>query len=215
MIILKCSKKDSLKFISHIELLRHMARIIRRADIPIKFSQGFNPHPLMFFSPPIVLGVNSSCEYIALDSPMDKNEVLKRYNSVVPEGMKASKSFCVLKNPNLAYKIEQSDYLLNTQFEGICFSDACVVSYKKKGEIVSEDIASKIFGYYPKDDKLVLRLATGAKNLRVDRVIEHINDEFSRNVELSEIEKFCQYVIVDGKTVDVDSFLESIECDIN
>ena len=67
MITLKYRKSGNAVFISHIDTLRGMVRAIRRAEINMAYSKGFNPHMLLFFSPPLALGVNSEAEYVTAD----------------------------------------------------------------------------------------------------------------------------------------------------
>lgn len=86
MIVLKYRKTGSVCFISHIDLLRHMDRVIRRGKIAVKYSQGFNPHALMFFSPPLSLGISSTAEYLSIDSDENAQEVFEKYNSAVQIG---------------------------------------------------------------------------------------------------------------------------------
>ena len=52
MIVLRYSRLGTRRFISHIDVLREFGRIVRRADIPVGYSGGFNPHALLFFAPP-------------------------------------------------------------------------------------------------------------------------------------------------------------------
>lgn len=56
-----------LRFISHLELLRIMERTFRRAELPLKFSQGFNPHPKIAFAYPLSVGVSSSYELMDVE----------------------------------------------------------------------------------------------------------------------------------------------------
>ncbi len=66
MLTLKYCKAGSACFISHIDLLRHVSRILRRAGITVNYSQGFNPHALVYFSPPLGVGVSSVAEYLTI-----------------------------------------------------------------------------------------------------------------------------------------------------
>ena len=60
MIVLRYTRLGTRRFLSHIDVLRDFGRIVRRADIPVGYSGGFNPHALLFFSPPCV-SVFSHC----------------------------------------------------------------------------------------------------------------------------------------------------------
>lgn len=64
---LKFSKTGMGKYISHLDLLRTFTRAIHRANLPVKYSQGFNPHQLITFSLPLALGVTSETEFVDID----------------------------------------------------------------------------------------------------------------------------------------------------
>lgn len=56
------SKKDNLIFISHLDLMRLFSRALRRTGCPIKFTQGFNPHPKFSIKRALKLGIESDNE---------------------------------------------------------------------------------------------------------------------------------------------------------
>ncbi len=64
---LKFSKLGMGKYISHLDLLRTFTRAIHRANLPVRYSQGFNPHQLITFSLPLALGVTSETEFVDID----------------------------------------------------------------------------------------------------------------------------------------------------
>lgn len=210
MIVLKYTKSLDARFISHIDLLKHIGRILRRAGIPVKHSQGFNPHALLFFSPPMVLGVNSYAEYVAIDTDMKGEEVFERFNNSVPDGLKAINWFKSAKNPNIQGKSVSADYVLDVDFFEFEFKDGFEITYKKKDEMVSEDIARKIVGIFNADGRLGVRLASGNNNLRVDRLATGLNEKYGKDIKISTIAKIAQYVDVDGKEIDVDEYLKTI-----
>lgn len=59
---LKFSRGEELKYISHLDLMRCWERILRRASIPIAYSEGFNPHPRLSLAAPLPIGVTSDGE---------------------------------------------------------------------------------------------------------------------------------------------------------
>ena len=80
---LKFSKTGMGKYISHLDLLRTFTRAIHRANLPVRYSQGFNPHQLITFSLPLALGVTSETEFVDIDfedtiSPREIGEALNR-----------------------------------------------------------------------------------------------------------------------------------------
>ena len=59
---IKYAKGESVKYVSHLDTLKTFTRAARRADLPLKYSQGFNPHPHMVFGLPSSVGMMSVCE---------------------------------------------------------------------------------------------------------------------------------------------------------
>ena len=64
---LKFSKLNMAKYISHLDLLRCFTRSIMRAELPVKYSNGFNPHQKITFSLPLSIGVTSDSEFVDID----------------------------------------------------------------------------------------------------------------------------------------------------
>lgn len=76
-------------YISHLDLTRSMSRALKRAQIPIWYTEGFNPHPYMTFALPLSLGIESLCEAmdIKIDGEMDNNQIKEKLSSTMPEGV--------------------------------------------------------------------------------------------------------------------------------
>lgn len=58
------SKKGYAKYISHLDLQRAMMRLLRRAEIPLWMTQGFNPHPYLNFCSPLSVGIEGENELL-------------------------------------------------------------------------------------------------------------------------------------------------------
>ena len=50
------------KFISHLDIMRFWERALRRAQIPLAYSEGFSPHPRISLAAPLPVGVTSEAE---------------------------------------------------------------------------------------------------------------------------------------------------------
>lgn len=87
---LKFTKGNEVKYISHLDLMRTFMRAVRRANIPIAYSGGFNPHPEMSFGAPLSVGVISLAEYvdITLAKEMALQEIIDGLNQSMPVGIK-------------------------------------------------------------------------------------------------------------------------------
>lgn len=83
---LKFSKLGMGKYISHLDLLRAFTRAIHRAELPVRYSQGFNPHQLITFSLPLALGVTGEGEFVDIDfeDGTDPAKVIKGLNKCLP-----------------------------------------------------------------------------------------------------------------------------------
>ncbi len=57
------SKTGALRFISHLDWMRMLFRLIGKAELDTVFTQGFSPHPKVSLCPPLPLGVESVCEF--------------------------------------------------------------------------------------------------------------------------------------------------------
>lgn len=89
IIRVKFTKLGYLKYLSHLDLVRLFTRSFSRAELPIKYTEGFNPHPKFSFGNPLSLGVESLAEYmeLELEEELEPTEVMDRLNRVLPEGI--------------------------------------------------------------------------------------------------------------------------------
>lgn len=61
------TKGDRVKYISHLDFIRCFNRAFKRANIPVKYSNGFNPHILLNIALPCPVGVSSVCEMLDIE----------------------------------------------------------------------------------------------------------------------------------------------------
>ncbi len=90
---LKFSKMGMGKYISHLDLLRTFTRAIHRANLPVRYSQGFNPHQLITFSLPLALGVTSETEFVDIDfeDGTNSDDIMTALNKNLPPDIKILK----------------------------------------------------------------------------------------------------------------------------
>ncbi len=93
------SKKGDLKFISHLDLMRLFTRAMRRAGIPVKISEGFNPHPKFSITKALKLGVESENEEacIVIKELMEPEFFVKKLNCQLPDGVQVKSASLVQK----------------------------------------------------------------------------------------------------------------------
>ena len=83
------SKKGAMKYISHLDLMRLFMRAMRRAQLPLKITEGFNPHPKFSIKRALKLGLESSSEeaIITLTQYVKPQEFKERLQLQLPEGI--------------------------------------------------------------------------------------------------------------------------------
>lgn len=96
-------------FIGHLDLIRVWERALRRTDLPVAYSEGYNPRQKMSFGPPLSLGIASVCELFDLYMERWTNPDLVKdeLNKVLPEGveiMEAKNIFSGLASLTAAIK---------------------------------------------------------------------------------------------------------------
>ncbi|MBC7326584.1 DUF2344 domain-containing protein [bacterium] len=113
-VCLTISKKGKAKFISHLDLYRALERSLRRALLPIVFTEGYNPHPKLSFLTALELGATSDCEkaIIYLKEPLPLTQIQERLNLFLPDGIKVE-DVSFLKNDEIS--ADSSLFLLQIQ----------------------------------------------------------------------------------------------------
>ena len=88
--ILKFTKSENVKYVSHLDLVRMFGRAMRRAGLKISFSHGFNPHPIMNFAHPLGVGISSDGELIEIgfEGDVSSAEILEKLSKAMPDGFK-------------------------------------------------------------------------------------------------------------------------------
>ena len=92
---IKFTKVGSLQYISHLDLVRTMHKIIVRARLPLWYTEGFNPKPKMVFAAPLSIGCESMCEYmdLRLTEVMAPEEIMTRLNQNLTEEMRVTEVY--------------------------------------------------------------------------------------------------------------------------
>lgn len=130
---LNFSKTGRAIYISHLDINRMMTRAVRRAKLPMWYTEGFNPHPYLTFALPLSLGQSSDCEYmdIRIEGDITDEEIKERLNAVLPEGVKILSVAAPVYD---AKEIEKALY-----FVKLIFKDADMAkNFAEKAQILAE-----------------------------------------------------------------------------
>jgi len=93
------SKKGTMKYISHLDLMRLLMRAMRRAELPLKISEGFNPHPRLSIARALKLGAESDHEEAAvmLREFVKPQDFKDRLQMQLPQGITIKEATSCLK----------------------------------------------------------------------------------------------------------------------
>jgi radical SAM-linked protein len=84
------TKGEAIKYISHLDLAKTLERTFRRAELPLLYSQGYNPRPKLALASALPVGVAGAREVmdIWLSAPMKPEECLERISAQTPPGIR-------------------------------------------------------------------------------------------------------------------------------
>lgn len=92
--LIKFTKEPEIKFVAHLDLMRTIQRVIRRSELPVDYSKGFNPHMSLSIAQPLSVGVFSSGEYmdVVFKDKVNEDEIIDRLNKSTVSGIKFLKA---------------------------------------------------------------------------------------------------------------------------
>lgn len=187
---IKFKKYGSLRFIGHLDVMRFFQKVMRRAQIPIAFTAGYNPHMIMSFASPLGIGLTSEGEYfdIELAGHISSAEAVRRMNAVSAEGIEVVSFRQIAEEKKMTGMsiLAAADYLVGIQspkdtavwkqYENLVTSfleqpEIVVLKQTKRSEQES-NIRALIYQMEPEEYGISFRLAAGsAQNLKPELVM--------------------------------------------
>lgn len=185
------SKQGRIKYVSHLDIMRCMTRAVRRADIPLWYTEGFNPHPYLNFLQPMPLGVEGLNEPldIRIEGEISDKEIMDKLNAVLPVGIKVTKvTQPYMKSNDLAFAeyeiyFEKEENLTDKLTKAM---DSGVLSCEKMGKVngrkrvkevnVSENI--KKYSISENDDAVIMNVVLpggNTKNVNPMNLLDALN----------------------------------------
>ena len=148
-------KRDEVKYIGHLDTMRTFTRCIKRTNLPVKFSEGFNPRVQLSFALPLGVGVTSECEFVDLelkdDVSIDIDEIKKELNKVLPEGFRITKVDIISKSKSLMSLVREAIYEITIILE----------------DESAENVVNELNDIFSKDELLVEKQS---KNKKIEQV---------------------------------------------
>lgn len=204
---IKFRKYGVMKFIGHLDVMRYFQKVMRRAEIPIAFTEGFSPHMIMSFAQPLGVGITSDGEYfdIELTESISSEKAIHQMNETMAEGIEVV-SFVEIPDDKKSSGMTitaAADYKV-TLLESVKSSEITrkiPESWRKKSKAFMEqpeitvmkktkrsekevDIKPMIYNMEVNEDDIYLFLATGSEqNLKPDLVMEAFLSYMGENPE--------------------------------
>ena len=182
---LEFAKTGAARYISHLDLQRAFSRAIRRSGLPVKLSEGFNPHYVVSFASALALGMESTCECVemALAKDVTAEEFLLRMAKALPPGLEARRAVVLADgSPKLMAALRTAEYTVDVVGEADAIAQAVkdvlaqeqVLAEKTaKGVTKTVDIRGMIEDISWRDGRMALRLAAAPEgSLRPELVMD-------------------------------------------
>jgi len=193
------SKLGKVRFTSHRDVARIWERALRRAELPVAYSEGFNPRPKLSFGLALSTGHESDVEYIDLDLDPDRAQDLDLdtlpdlLSAQLPVGLTATAAVVTDKRmPSLQQAVTSCTWridvaeddlpLIENAVAGVLAADEIVVTRERKGKQVTDDLRPLVFSLdvqSPKVDgrpnelgsTLIAELGTQPRAVRVSELL--------------------------------------------
>ena len=196
-------RSTPLRFLSHLDQQRLFQRAFRRANMPVEYSQGFNPHPRMSFALAMSVGLTSDGEYgeVIVSEDIDVETFISRMNQVLPNGLEITAAkICDAGVGSLSAALYKSIYRIRINVvpgTDLAALAAAIESYlalpqiliqkrNKKGKYVEKDIRPFIESIAvfadPETDKVNVKMTLiyiEQQCVKPEQILESINNQNS------------------------------------
>lgn len=171
--LLSFYKKGNMRFISHLDLQTLFQRAIRRGNVKVAYSNGFNPHELMNIVQPLSLGYEGENELLEIDTEIsyEPNSLLDALNLGLPDGIKfTSCKEVARKNKQTSISIEFAEYSfvyedeIKLKLDEFLNQEEIIIKKhdKKTGGFVDKNIKDLICDIHYDNNKLYIKVCCGS-----------------------------------------------------
>lgn len=196
--IMRFGKNQRLRFISHLDLQRFYQRALNRSGLPVAFSQGFNPHPIMAFASALALGWTSEYEMldVKLAVPMGRRRVEEAMRSALPVDLPIMEVKLIDdRAPSLMPLVRASEYRISgsgisrEMLDGFIASESVMAIRKtKSGEKLIDIRPLALNLHMDEEGDILARLSlTDKDTLKPDLLVRSITGEDPENMRIHRI----------------------------
>ena len=194
---MQITKEAGIRFVSHLEYTRTIERAIRRAKLPVAYSEGFNPHIKFSLASALGVGITSQAEFVEIElaKEIDITAAMEKLTEALPMGIHIQAADVVdSKTPKLMAIAGGADYYVRIPCLEDCqeqlqrFNSTDSVLFQKpipKGRGKTKEIQVKDFikkvEYEYSNNELELRFAckiTQTGSMKATELLKILRDQF-------------------------------------
>ena len=173
-------KGEALRYTGHLDILRTFVRGMRRANIPFKYSEGFNPHAVMSFALPLGVGTTSQCEIVEIQmkEQIPTEDFIKAVNEKMPPQS--------IEVVSAEYSDEKTPVIVKAEY---------VIEYENDIPLNYDEIKDALSG------KEILIEKKSKRQMKEINLSDHI---FDHKIEIKDEKSFTLYITVSaGNTFNI------------
>lgn len=202
---LKFSRFGPVKYLGHLDMMRYFQKVLLRAEIDMKYSEGFNPHQIMSFAYPLGVSMETEGDYmdIEVNSFDSLDGIVDSMNAVMNEGVKIISASIVPDNElNAMASVAAARYriYINKSIDAdrlntfMSLDDIVITKEGKKGP-VTKSIKEGIFSFEIIDNNTAeLFLQSGSSlNVKPIDVIDSFNSYMNDSIVIEGIVRIDIY----------------------
>lgn len=216
---IRFSKTGKIRWTSHRDLARIWERVIRRAGLPVAYSQGFSPRPKVHFGLALSTGHESLAEYLDVDldpddprapGAADLPALVGRLSALLPVGMEVT-AISELTGPHDSlqqaviacdWSVEVRDAapdVVDAAIARLLAADELTITRQRKGKDVTDDVRPyllhlAVVGPTDNGTEIEAHLATQPRGLRISELIALLDVDGSEG----RVRRLTQWTLLDG-----------------
>ena len=206
------TRSGATTFLGHLDLMTCFERAARRAELPILYSQGYNPRPMMVFALPLGVGIETTSDYldVSLNRPYDPEKFVSEMNSFLPAGLRILSSKAIPEPKDSIMSIVTTAFY---RFEAKGIREAMKKAFEQeslmvtkiaKGKEKQTDIRPLLLSLSqaPSDDPDTVDFyacAGSEKNVRPDLLLQSLTRYCGMNEEVAENTRVVRMGLFSGE----------------
>lgn len=226
---IRFSKSGALVYIGHLDVMRYFQKLFRRAQIPVAYSEGFSPHQILSFTPPLPLGMESTGEYadVELTETISTKKAMDalRAESVpeigimsfkeLPEDCQNAMASVTAARYSIALGNNNTVSDIKDRIASFLRNEKILIIRKTKKNEKTVNIRPLVYELEFDTDNLIINMLISSgsiDNIKPGHVLEGlgITEDQGYDTECITVERIDQYTTVNGSFVSLDD----LGCDI-